>query len=153
MKLSRKTCLFWGYVVGLLIPKSSPEDCHQRAWTVVGDYLTSSMRLFSGKSVDADSTVLPATASWIQEAFSEIPSARSYDDHGVIVWTNLPTAGILGASKYDFMVTAIANLLTTYRKNSMAIIVHVNRASQMNGSRTGFNQTYMNSLIIMVHTL
>ena len=100
------------------------------------------MRLFSGKASEADSTVLPATASWIQESLSEIPSARCYDDHGVIVWANLPTAGILGASKYDFVVSAIANLLTTYKKNSMAIIVHVNRASQMNGStRTGLNQT------------
>jgi hypothetical protein len=60
--------------------------------------------MFSGKSVDAESTILPAVTSWV----------------------NLPTAGIIGASKFDFLLTAITNVLWAYKRNSIAIIVHPN---------------------------
>ena len=97
--------------------------------------------MFSGKSVDADSTVLPSLSSWITEAFADIPKARSFEDHGVVIWVNLPTAGIIGASKYDFVVTAVSNVLSQYKKNSIAILVHPNRAAQLHSNRTGCTPT------------
>ena len=97
--------------------------------------------MFSGKSVDADSTVLPSLSSWITEAFADIPEARSFEDHGVVIWVNLPTAGIIGASKYDFVVTAVSNVLSQYKKNSIAILVHPNRAAQLHSNRTGCTPT------------
>ena len=98
--------------------------------------------MFSGKSVDAESTILPAVTSWVAEAFAEIPEARSYEDHGVCLWVNLPTAGIIGASKFDFLLTAITNVLWAYKRNSIAIIVHPNRAAQLqSGNRTVFFQS------------
>lgn len=103
---------------------------------MVSDYLASNLRMFSGKSVDADSTVLPSLSSWIQESLADIPEVRSFEDHGVVMWVNLPTAGIVGASKYDFVVTAISNMLSQYKKNSIAILVHPNRAGQLQPTRT-----------------
>ena len=32
------------------------------------------------------------------------------------------------AAKYDFTLTAVTNLLTTYKRNAIAIFVHCNRA-------------------------
>lgn len=95
--------------------------------------MASNLRLFCGKSIDAESTILPSLSSWIGEAFSEIPEARSFDDHGLVLWGNLPTAGILGASKYDYLLTSISNLLSLYKKNSICVLVHPNRAAQMFG--------------------
>ena len=92
----------------------------------MGDYLKSNLQMFSGKSVDAESTILPAVTSWVAEAFGEIPEAKSYEDHGVCLWVNLPTAGIIGASKFDFLLTAITNVLWACKRNSIAIIVHPN---------------------------
>lgn len=92
--------------------------------------------MFAGRSTDAESTVLPSLASYIGEALADIPEARSFEDHGVVLWLNMPTAGIVGASKYDFMVTALSNLLTQYKKNSIAILVHPNRAGQLSANRT-----------------
>ena len=92
------------------------------------------MRLFAGKSVDAESTVLPSVASWVQESFGEMVEVRSFDDHGLVLWVNLTTAGIVGASKFDFLLTALTNLLTLYKRNSVAVLIHPNRASQLQGS-------------------
>ena len=46
------------------------EDCHKKAWEIVGGYLASTLRLFCGKSIDAESTILPSLSSWIGEAFT-----------------------------------------------------------------------------------
>ncbi len=81
--------------------------------------------------MDGESTVLPRVSSFLQEAFGEIPEVRSFEDHGVIIWGALPTAGIIGAAKYDFCLTAISNLLSLYKRNGVAILVHPNRAAQM----------------------
>ena len=95
--------------------------------------MASNLRLFCGKSIDAESTILPSLSSWIGEAFSEIPEVRSFEDHGLVLWGNLPTAGILGASKYDYLLTCISNLLTLHKRNSICVLVHPNRAAQMFG--------------------
>ncbi|CAL1173958.1 unnamed protein product [Cladocopium goreaui] len=111
------------------------EACHQKAWKVVSEYLGTSLRLFAGRSADAESTVLPSLAAWLQESISEVPEARSSDDHGLVIWLNLPTAGIIGASKYDFLLTSVTTLLTMMKKNSIALLVHPNRAAQMQPNR------------------
>ena len=116
-----------------------PKECHNKAWKVVSDYLNSNLQMFAGKSSDADSTVLPALSSWIQESFSDIPECRQFDDHGLVLWCNMTTMGIVGASKFDFMVTAISNLLSLYKRNSIAILIHPNRASQLQSGRSGCN--------------
>jgi len=103
---------------------------------VVSEYLGTSLRLFAGRSADAESTVLPSLAAWLQESISEVPEARSSDDHGLVIWLNLPTAGIIGASKYDFLLTSVTTLLTMMKKNSIALLVHPNRAAQMQPNRT-----------------
>lgn len=87
------------------------------------------MRLFSGLAKDAESTVLPAATSWIQEALQEIPECRTSEDHCIVVWANLPCLGVLGVHKYEWIVTAVTNLLASYRRNGIAILIHTNRGS------------------------
>ena len=87
------------------------------------------MRLFSGLAKDAESTVLPAATGWIAEALNEIPECRTTEDHCVVVWGNLPCLGVLGVHKYEWVVTAVTNLLATYRRNGIAVLVHTNRGS------------------------
>ena len=77
---------------------------------------------------------MPAVHSWITEALSEIAEVKSTDDHAVIGWLCLPTAGVIGAQKWDFFVTFVCNFLGQHPKNGMVLIVHSNRASQIKGS-------------------
>ena len=110
---------------------------HTRAWEAVGEYLQANLRILVGKPSDAESTVLPSLTSWLQETIADTPECRVFDDHGIILWVNLPSAGILSAHKYDFLITTISNVLAMHRKNSMAILVHPNRASDTQQSRPG----------------
>ena len=110
---------------------------HQRAWKIVGDYLSSNMRIFTARAGEAESTVLPTVTSWIQEAFSDVPEVRSTEDHGIVIWWNLPACGVISSSKYDYNgITAISNLLAQYPRNGLAVVIHPNRASHAAADRT-----------------
>ena len=47
-----------------------------------------------------------------------------------MAWVNLPTAGVLGAAKHDFVLTSVTNLLAAYKRNSVAVFVHGNKAGE-----------------------
>jgi len=81
--------------------------------------MESNMQVFHGRSVDADSTVMPQLFSWVDATIDESPGCNSPDDHCVVLFFNLPAVGV-----------GVANMLNRYRKNSLAIIVHANRAAQ-----------------------
>lgn len=92
--------------------------------------MATSFKIFPGKASDALTTVMPAMNEWLEQSLSEIDEVREPDDHAVIVWVNLPTQGILGAHKRDWVVTYLTSVLQKYKRNGMAILVHSNRASQ-----------------------
>ena len=66
----------------------------------------------------------------------EPKDTRSYNDHCVFLWANIPTAGVLSAAKHDWVITAVSNVLAQYKRNGVAIIVRCNRAGE--GGRTLF---------------
>ena len=120
-------------------PEFSPgheQDQHERAWNCVSEYMSNTLRLFPGKAADAVSTVMPELNGWLDESVSDIVECCDPSDHGVILWVNLPCAGILSVQKQEWVLSYVTNTLHKYKHNSMAIIVHANRAAQMN-SGTG----------------
>lgn len=50
---------------------------------------------------------------------------------------NLPTLGIVPATFKSFMMTYVTNVLADFPANSVALIVHPNRAGHQEGGRTG----------------
>lgn len=89
------------------------------------------LRIFGGRATDAESTVLPDLTSWVEERFLDMPQCRQANDHAVILWVNLPSCGILGVARYEYMITAVSNLLAVHKRNGIALIIHPNRAGQM----------------------
>ena len=110
------------------------QECHTKAWKVVTDYMDQNLRVFTGKSASADSVVMPAVHSWIAESLNDIAEVKSKNDHAIIGWLCLPTAGVIGAQKWDFFVTFVCNFLHAHPVNGIVLIVHSNRASQMKSS-------------------
>ena len=110
------------------------QEQHHKAWKCVKEYLSSTLRLFPGKSPDAVSTVMPELNGWIEETLSDIAEVQSALDHGVILWVNLPSVGILSAHRLDWVLTYLSNTLNKYKKNGMAIVIHANRAGQVGGT-------------------
>ena len=53
--------------------RQSREACHKKAWDMVSGYLTTNCQLFEGRSLDAESTVLPAMAGWVNDTIQDLP--------------------------------------------------------------------------------
>ncbi|CAK9107687.1 Uncharacterized protein SCF082_LOCUS50126 [Durusdinium trenchii] len=105
------------------------EDMHNKAWGLVDEFMQQNLKFFSGRAIEAESTVLPAMASWIHDTFNDIPEVRSVEDHCIFVWINMTTVGVMPASKWDFFITALTNLLASHKRNAIAVLIHPNRAS------------------------
>ena len=103
------------------------QDCHSRAWAAVGAFLKENMTIFGGKTVDAESTTMPQVRQWARGAATELGGAP--DDHCVILMINCPGAGILGANAKSFLISFITNCLADFPDNSLALLVHPNRAN------------------------
>lgn len=41
----------------------------------------------------------------------------------------MTTVGVMPASKWDFFITALTNLLASHKRNAIAVLIHPNRAS------------------------
>lgn len=103
------------------------QELHSRARDLVGTYLTSNLRIFGGLAKEAESTILPVLSSWIDDAFQEVPECRAPEDHGLVIWANLPTCGVMSVYRYEWCITSISNMLAKFKRNGIAILVHPNR--------------------------
>ena len=106
------------------------KDSHTRAWATVKEFIEQNLMIFPGKLDHAESAVMPKTKSWIRTSLDEM-SCMSADDHGIYLWLNAPSVGIIPSEKYDYFLTCIACFLSDWPKNSVCIIIHPNRAAQM----------------------
>ena len=94
------------------------------------EYVDSNLRIFAGKAETGDSKIMPLVATWVQQTMQDIPEIRESEDHAIILWANMPTCGIVPATKMDFVLTIICNFLAHHPRNGIAFLVHPNRAAQ-----------------------
>ena len=126
----------WDLLMGPCIPS---EESHARAWRVVVDYINDNLRIFPSKLEHAESALLPNTKLWVKTSLEEM-NCLSADDHSIFIWLNCPVVGIISSEKYDYFLTCICNLLADFPKNSVAVILHPNRAASLD-KRTGWVKT------------
>lgn len=112
--------------------------------------MSSTLTLFTGKAHDAVGTVMPGVCEWVEQTFQDLTDVRETDDHGVIVWANMPTAGILGAHKKDWCVTFLANVLQKFKRNSIAVLVHTNRAAQASPGSGFFSKLWSAAQLMLL---
>lgn len=89
------------------------------------------MKVFGGKLADAESTLMPEVRQWVRSTAMDL--STSPDDFCVIVIVNCPGMGILGAQAKAYLLSFVTNVLSDYPQNSIALLVHPNRASQQEG--------------------
>ena len=52
----------------LNVPKLCPlQDCHNRAWEAVAQFLEQNLGTFAGRVADAESTIMPSSRAWLRE--------------------------------------------------------------------------------------
>ena len=117
------------------------QDCHNRAWECVSNFITENLTQFVGKSVEAESTVMPASLAWLRDQAKEL--GNSPEDHGIILFLNCPAIGVISAARHSFILNYISNVLADFPLNSVCFVVHPNRAQQ-EGRRCmrGWNKVY-----------
>lgn len=113
---------------------------HKQSWEVVNAYVQRFLKVWG---VKPEQTVLPTILPWIDGCFEDMTYARAIQEEGVVVWVNLTTAGILSAMKKAFIASFITGLLTSMAGNSIALVIHANRASD---AKTGSDPQVIHSI-------
>ncbi|CAK9110309.1 unnamed protein product [Durusdinium trenchii] len=104
------------------------EECHNRAWEAIQEYMDSHLKTFSGKMMDGEPVIMPQVRSWARSIAMDLSS--STEDHCVIMLMSCPTAGILTGLQKSFINTFVCNLIADFPLNSCCLLVHPNRAGQ-----------------------
>ena len=97
---------------------------------MVTKFIEENLCVFPAKMEHAESALLPNTKSWVRRCLDDM-GCNSAEDHTVFLWLNCPVVGIISSEKYDYFLTCICNMLADWPKNSVCVIVHPNRAAQL----------------------
>ena len=118
------------------------QDCHDRAWDAIQEFVETNLTVFSAKTSDAEAVLMPSARSWLRKMSQE--HGASSEDVGVILVMNCPTVGILTGAKESFFVNFIMNVMADFPVNAMCLLIHPNRAGQSDGRR------WAKSLIVLL---
>lgn len=94
------------------------------------EFIELNLLFFPGRIECAESTVMPSAKTWIRTSLDDL-NCYTPDDHTVFLWLNCPVVGIMPSEKYEFFLTCITNFLQDWSRNGVCIIVHPNRAAQL----------------------
>ena len=48
---------------------------HEKAWNHIKEYMENNLHTFTGRSLEAESTILPSITTWVHDALNAIPDA------------------------------------------------------------------------------
>ena len=101
-------------------------------------FLEHNVKVFVGKTTEAESTLMPASRAWVRDMANEM--GNNLDDHAVVLFLNMPAFGVVGALKQSFIINYVSNLLSDWQVNGICFVVHPNRAGQEGRSLKGMNE-------------
>ena len=139
--------MIWYFALKLIFPSHdnknpriylcsfSNQDCHDRAWDAVSNFIQSNLSVFAGKTSEAESVLMPKARAWLRDQVQEY--GVSHEDHTIFLMMNMPTLGIVTGAKESFIQNFVTNVVAAdFPLNSICLLVHPNRAGQSEG-RTG----------------
>ena len=123
------------------------QECHQRSWEVVGNFMKDNLTQFVGKTTEADS-VMASSRSWLRQMSTDLGGAP--EDHGIFLFFNIPALGVMSAARTSFALNYITQVMADHPLNAVCVLVHANRAGQQEG-RT--DNTPKHRLCFILHVL
>lgn len=99
---------------------------HKQSWEIVNSYVQRCLKVWS---VKPEQSILPSILPWVEQCFEELTYVRTLSEEGIILWINLPTAGILSLMKKNFLISLVTGMLTATAGNSIAVLIHSTRAA------------------------
>ena len=79
-------------------------------------------------SIKPSQAVIPTLLPWLDESMNAMCYMRSDTEEGVVLWLNLPTAGVVSGVKRDYFLSLVTGLLASRPANSVCVVLHANRA-------------------------
>lgn len=95
-------------------------------------YVDENLKVWTTKP---ESTPLPTLLPWIEERFEDQTYLRDPTEEGLILYFNLTSMGVVSALKLSYVHSLCTSLLAARPGNSVAVIIHANRASE--GRKSG----------------
>ena len=80
-------------------------------------------------SVKLDQAVLPTLLPWLDTQMERLTFNRVRTEECFILYICLPTMGVVPAGKQNFVLQLVTGFLSARPNNSIAVILHANRAS------------------------
>lgn len=106
---------------------------HTRSWEIVHSWVDHNLKVWSLK---AETSPLPTLLPWIEERFEDQTFLRTASEEGHVLYFNLPSMGVISAAKLNYVHALCTSFLAARPTNSVAVIIHANRASEGRKSRT-----------------
>ena len=98
---------------------------HKRSWELVNDFVEQNFQVWS---VKLDQSVVPTLLPWVDLQMERLTFNRVTSEECVILYLCMPTMGIVGSVKLQFVLQMITALLAARPSNSIAVVIHANRA-------------------------
>ena len=96
-------------------------------------------------SVKLDQSVVPTLLPRVELQMERLTFNRVPSEECVILYLCMPTMGIVGSVKLQFVLQMITALLAARPSNSIAVVIHANRAENPK-KRSGFQ-----TLCVLIH--
>jgi hypothetical protein len=115
----------------LVICNSEPvQGFHEVSWRLVVQFSEEAFPVWCIPTAKM-SAQLPAKFKPWQAAVVQGPGIRRPENEHYVYWLNLVTTGITSSLKTDWFLSFLTQVLTDQPSNSIAIILHANRAAQL----------------------
>lgn len=99
---------------------------HAKSWDLVKDFVEKNFQVWS---IKLDQSVVPTLLPWIDEQMERLTFSRVQTEECNILYICMPTMGIVGSVKLQFVLQLITAFLAARPTNSIAVVVHANRAA------------------------
>ena len=105
---------------------------HTQSWNEVHKFADERLKVWSIKQ---QQSVLPTLLPWIEKSLDGLTYMRTDREEGTLLWINMPSCGVVGTMKKDYFLALITGLMAARPMNSVCVVMHANRASEVKGKK------------------
>ena len=100
---------------------------HAKSWEVVAEFVQENYQVWS---VRLEQSILPTLLPWLDGQMERLTFNRVRAEECYVLYICLPTMGVVPAGKQNFVAGLVTAFLAARPQNSVAVIIHANRASE-----------------------
>lgn len=100
---------------------------HAKSWEAVTEFVQQNFQVWS---IRLEQSILPTLLPWLDAQMERLTYNRVHGEECYVLYVCLPTMGVVPVGKLSFVVQLITSFLAARPQNSIAVVIHANRASE-----------------------